>query len=127
MAILVNKIKCLSCGEVLISIHRQDFQQCNCENKTHADGGIDYLKRGGKDLSLIEEQSVYDTDSIEKIREAVVRGSVGKRGNEKLTYVLLKDIDDEWLENIITYEETHRPQNPFIDIYKREQEYRKTL
>jgi len=37
----------------------------------------------------------------------------------------LKDISDEWLDNIIIYEEDQRPDNPFLPIYHAEKEFRK--
>lgn len=50
----MSKIKCLECGEILESKHRHDFRQCKCQNQTFIDGGKDYLRCGGVDLSKIE-------------------------------------------------------------------------
>jgi len=119
--ILLNRAKCLNCGEVLISTHRHDFVGCSC-GKLAVDGGLDYLRRVGTDY---EEQSIYNTDSIEIIRENISRGTYGKNEDEPLRYVLLKDIDDEWLANIISYEQEHRPNNVYLEVYQREQEFRK--
>lgn len=47
-------IKCLSCGVVLVSNWRHDFNGCECKNGTFIDGGYDYLRYGGIDLKLIE-------------------------------------------------------------------------
>ncbi len=49
-----NIVLCKDCLEVLESKHRHDFVQCSCENQTYTDGGIDYQRIGGKDLSRIE-------------------------------------------------------------------------
>lgn len=49
-----NGIHCKSCGDVLISIHRHHFHKCDCENETFLDGGNDYQRIGGVDLSQIE-------------------------------------------------------------------------
>lgn len=49
----LNAVKCLACGKVLHSKHRHDFRSCNCENETFVDGGLDYQRVGGKDLSLV--------------------------------------------------------------------------
>jgi hypothetical protein len=46
-------IKCLECGEVLVSLDRHDYQSCKCENSASIDGGRDYIKRGAKDLSKV--------------------------------------------------------------------------
>jgi len=57
----------------------------------------------------------------------VSRGGRGKDGKQTLKYVALKDIDDEWLEAIIKYEEFHRPGNIFLEFYHKEKEFRKSL
>lgn len=46
-------VKCLQCGVELVSKSRHDFVSCGCENRTFADGGSDYSRVGGKDLSKI--------------------------------------------------------------------------
>lgn len=48
-----NKVKCLSCGQELESKYVHDFQMCNCPNQTFTDGGNEYHRRGGMDLSKI--------------------------------------------------------------------------
>jgi len=50
----MSKIKCLSCGVVLESKHVHDFVQCECPNETFVDGGNEYLRCGGVDVTLIE-------------------------------------------------------------------------
>ena len=51
---LVPGIHCTACGDVLISISRHHFNQCNCENESFIDGGTDYQRIGGMKMSLIE-------------------------------------------------------------------------
>lgn len=46
-------IQCLHCFKVLVSNHRHDFNGCGCFNDTFIDGGYDYLRCGGKDLTKI--------------------------------------------------------------------------
>lgn len=48
------KVKCLVCNTILESKFRHDFQRCNCENQTFVDGGNDYTRYGGMDLTKIE-------------------------------------------------------------------------
>lgn len=38
---------------ILESKTTHDFQMCRCENQTFVDGGQDYRRAGGKDLSKI--------------------------------------------------------------------------
>lgn len=43
--IIVNRIKCNHCGQIIESKHRHDFRSCKC-GKVHVDGGKEYLRRG---------------------------------------------------------------------------------
>lgn len=54
-----NAVKCLSCGTVLESKYKHDFQCCGCENQTSVDGGYDYSRVSGKDFNLIEDLCEY--------------------------------------------------------------------
>lgn len=47
-------IRCKKCNTILDSKHVHDFVQCKCDNHTFLDGGLDYQRMGGVDLSLIE-------------------------------------------------------------------------
>ena len=49
-----NVVECLECHAVLVSFHRHDYQTCGCPNETMIDGGRDYLRCGGKDLSKVQ-------------------------------------------------------------------------
>lgn len=49
-----NCIKCLSCGIVLVSNYRHDFNSCSCKNETFIDGGYDYLRYGAVDIKMVE-------------------------------------------------------------------------
>ena len=60
--IIINKIKCKKCGEIIESRHRHDFKFCKC-GAVAVDGGKDYLRRLGnqedyEELSKIEEETV---------------------------------------------------------------------
>ena len=122
--LIYNAVECLSCGDILESYHRHDYKTCNCSNKTNVDGGYDYLSYGGKDMSLIKSIPLYSNASHEQIREKVKRGGRGIDGRQPLKYVLLKDVDDEWLQAIIKYEEEHLPSNRFLPIYRNEKLWR---
>ena len=50
----MSKIKCLNCQTILESKGRHDFIRCQCPNRTFMDGGNDYMRLGGKDLTMIE-------------------------------------------------------------------------
>ena len=57
--IIINKIKCNKCGDIIESISAHDFKFCKC-GAVAVDGGHDYLRRCGnredwEELSVIEE------------------------------------------------------------------------
>ena len=49
-----NVVQCLQCNMVLVSFDRHDYKTCNCPNQTMIDGGYDYLRCGGKDMSKVQ-------------------------------------------------------------------------
>lgn len=59
MKILVNKIKCNKCGDIIESKTVHDFRICTC-GSVAVDGGQYYLKRSGhredwEELAVVEE------------------------------------------------------------------------
>ncbi|MDO4295846.1 MAG: hypothetical protein Q4D90_06775 [bacterium] len=44
--IIVNKIRCKKCNDVIESTHHYDFKSCKC-GAVSVDGGKDYLRRCG--------------------------------------------------------------------------------
>lgn len=122
-----NAVECLNCHEILVSHSRHDYVKCSCENETFVDGGLEYIRYGGKDLSLVFSRPIYSDSSHETIRENLCRGSRGKDGKQPLLYIKLKDIDNQYLEAIIAYEEQVRPNNKMLPIYREEQKWRQTL
>ena len=64
----MNKIKCVECGEELISKYRHDFVECSCPNKAFTDGGDVYQRVGAMDLEKI---LIWD-EEIEKFENIVL-------------------------------------------------------
>lgn len=67
--VIVNKIRCKKCGDIIESTYRHDFKFCKC-GAVAVDGGHDYLRRCG-DLDSYEDLSVtkeieFDWDSIKR-------------------------------------------------------------
>ena len=56
--IVVNKIKCKKCGDIIESKSVHDFRVCKCESIA-VDGGHDYLRRVGE-LGNWEDLSEYE-------------------------------------------------------------------
>ena len=112
-------------GTILTSKHRHDYVSYVDKNGlTYSlDGGTDYI-RTSINVEKAEDLSLYSDDAHEKLREVISRGGRGKNGDEELNYVLLKDINDEWLEAIIEYEELNRPNNKYLPVYREEVKFR---
>jgi hypothetical protein len=122
--IILNRVQCRECGEVLTSYHRHDYKTCGCTNETMIDGGNEYQRYGGLNLDLVDTSStIYLSDDHEMNRSAAHWGNRGKDGKSPLSYKsiadmsnthlanILKDLGGRiapWLENIIIEELTYR-------------------
>ena len=51
--ILVNKIQCNKCKDIIESKHVHDFKWCSCKSIA-IDGGLEYLRRVGNLEDIIE-------------------------------------------------------------------------
>ena len=58
--ILVNKIKCNKCGDIIESKSVHDFKFCKC-GSVAVDGGHDYLRRLGE-KGAWEDLSEYESE-----------------------------------------------------------------
>jgi len=63
MKIIINKIRCKKCNDIIESKTVNDFKKCKC-GAIAIDGGKQYLKRLGK-FEDIEELSVIKGDNNE--------------------------------------------------------------
>jgi hypothetical protein len=122
--IILNRVQCKSCGDVLTSYNRHDYKTCGCENETMIDGGTAYQRYGGKDLSLVDSSStIYLSDDHMMNRSAAHWGGRGKDGRDPLSYKSIADMSNDhianiikdmsgkiaqWMENIIREELTYR-------------------
>jgi len=121
--IVANKVKCLDCNEVIASHSNYGKTNCSC-GATWCAGGADIVLRGGN----YEEMITYSTDDFEIIRERFERGTKGKNFDEPvMRWVVLKDINDEWLDAIIVYENQMNRKNPYLYLFHEEIKYRKIL
>lgn len=123
--LIQNSVTCLECGETLISYYGHDYKTCSCPQATMVVGGNEYGRYGGMDLDKVQTNYIYSDAPFEQLREVITRGSRGKDGKQPLTYIKLKDIDNEYLDALIDYEELNRPSNKYLTFYKQEKEWRK--
>lgn len=127
--IILNRIKTPD-GTILTSYHIHDFKiHLDANGKTYGvDGGLEYLRRIGPNDYI--ELSMYSDEPFEVIRENFGRINRGKNLNQKPVFVLLKDMNDEWLNAVIQWYEDGgvvKGNNPLVDLYFTERNFRKNL
>ena len=112
-------------GTILISRHRHDFvsHTDTTNGQTYfLDGGNEYQRIGGEGWTDV---SIYSDSPFEIIRENYCRGGRGEKGDQPLTWVALKDMNDKWLQAAIEYNEERGMGDSFAnEKYKKEQYYR---
>ena len=64
--ILINKIRCKNCGDIIESKYTHDFKECSCKS-CFVDGGHEYLRRGFSEQGCFEELSIVISEE-EKIK-----------------------------------------------------------
>lgn len=77
--IIVNKIRCKKCGEVIESKSRHDFVTCKC-GSCSVDGGLNYIRRCANSLDDYEELSEFENVLTELIKRFC------KENEEKYSY-----------------------------------------
>ncbi len=98
--IILNRIKCLHCGDVIVSSYTHDYKKCSC-GKVSVDGGTSYLKRGFQVATDYEEMSLFDDAPFEEIRKNLRWGTRGKSGTDKLKFVPVCEMSNEHLTKIL--------------------------
>lgn len=63
--IIRNSATCRKCGDKIESKYRHDYVMCRC-GAIFVDGGKDYLRRGGIDLSDVIDTSIIKKDKAEE-------------------------------------------------------------
>ena len=100
--IILNRVQCRECGEVLTSYNRHDYKTCGCTNETMVDGGTDYQRYGGLNLDLVDISStIYLSDDHAMNRSAAHWGNRGKDGRSPLSYKSVADMSNTHIDNII--------------------------
>src|SRR5688572_18738218 len=100
--LVLNRIECKNCGDVIISQHRHDYVTCKC-GQVSTDGGRDYQRISVSPEGHVIDRSVYSDAPFEVLRHAVHRGGRGKDGKQQLTWIPLSQINDAWLKALIPY------------------------
>ena len=88
-----NKMRCRSCGAVLESTFRHDFVECNCDNRSFVDGGLDYLRYGGVDMTLLEDLCEYEEVKSEYKKPVLSEPSSSAKERKAWPYPILLGAD----------------------------------
>ena len=75
--IIINKIQCNLCKDVIVSDNRHDFKYCSC-GSVACDGGSDFLRRSGLRSNYTELSVVVPDDHsiLDLINELAVKMKV---------------------------------------------------
>ena len=68
--IIVNKIRCKKCGDIIESTSVHDFKTCKC-GAVSVDGGHNYIRRCADSIEGFEDLSKYEDDIADAIRQFV--------------------------------------------------------
>lgn len=119
--IVINRIQCDSCKDIIISRHTHDYVTCECGDVT-TDGGTSYFHRGWKDGATYTDMSLYEDSNFEEIREVLVWGSRGKKGDQPLIFLPLSKLETDHLNTLLGLEYVG---DMYKNMFKKELQYRK--
>lgn len=119
--IVLNRIQCDSCKDIITSRHTHDYVTCKCGNITN-DGGTSYFHRGWKDGATYTDMSLYTDSNFEEIRETLTWGSRGKDGKQELQFLTLSKMENNHIEILLTLEYVG---SMYKEMLRKELEYRK--
>ena len=94
-----NSVKCLECGEVLVSKSQHHFVSCSCKNQTFNDGGLVYNRAGGKDLDKIENLCKYVIMTEQEYEDMLERKRIEEAEilQQKIDAGLMIKFGDRWI------------------------------
>ena len=99
----LNSVKCLECGEVLVSKSQHHFVSCSCPNETATDGGLSYQRYMGRDLDKVENLCKYVIMTEQEYQDMLERKRVEDERilQEKIDTGLMinvgSDINPHWV------------------------------
>jgi hypothetical protein len=100
--IILNRVQCKACNEILTSYYGHDYKTCSCPNETMVDGGNNYQRYGGVNLTLVDTSlTVYLSEDHLVNRDAAHWGNRGKDGRSPLSYKSVEEMSNDHLANII--------------------------
>ena len=95
----LNSVKCLECGEVLVSKSQHHYVQCQCPNQTATDGGLSYQRYMGRDLDKVENLSKYVIMTEQEYQDMLERKRIEDERilQEKIDAGLMIEFGGKWI------------------------------
>lgn len=95
----LNSVKCLECGEVLVSKSQHHYIQCQCPNETATDGGLSYQRYMGRDLDKVENLSKYVIMTEQEYQDMLERKRIEDERilQEKIDAGLMIEFGGKWI------------------------------
>lgn len=95
----LNSVKCLECGEVLVSKSQHHYVQCQCPNETATDGGNVYQRYMGRDLDKVEDLSKYVIMTEQEYEDMLEKKRIKEEEilQQKIDAGLMVKIGDRWI------------------------------
>ena len=95
----LNSVKCLECGEVLVSKSQHHFVSCSCRNQCFTDGGLVYNRVGAKDLDKVENLSKYVIMTEQEYQDMLERKRIEDERilQEKIDAGLMIQFGGKWI------------------------------
>ena len=122
--IILNRVGCRLCKDVITSHHRHDYVTCKC-GAIFTDGGRGYIRRGGRLTDYID-MTIMSDEPFAILRDSLYRGGRGKSGTEPLHWVALSSVSNDYLDAIIKYQEdTDYTDSIDYKLQLQEKQYRK--
>ena len=95
----LNSVKCLECGEVLVSKSQHHFVSCSCRNQCFTDGGLVYNRVGAKDLDKVENLCKYVIMTEQEYQDMLERKRIEDERilQEKIDAGLMIEFGGKWI------------------------------
>ena len=95
----LNSVKCLECGEVLVSKSQHHYVQCQCPNETACDGGLAYQRVLAKDLDKVENLCKYVIMTEQEYQDMLERKRIEDERvlQEKIDAGLMIEFGGKWI------------------------------
>ena len=94
-----NSVKCLECGEVLVSKSQHHFVSCSCKNQCFTDGGLTYNRTGAVDLDKVENLCKYVIMTEQEYEDMLERKRIKDEEilQQKIDAGLMVKFGDRWI------------------------------